>query len=373
MPSKRGKRRSKEDERQASDESNQKAHVSGPRPFWSGTIAFGLVSLPVGLYPANRSKPVSLRMIDEEGTPLARRYFCEKEQRTLSNDELVRGYEIEKNEFVVVEDNELDELAPEKSQEIDLKRFVALEEIDPMYFERAYFLTPDKGATKAYRLLAKSMEESSRAGIATFVMRGKEYLVAIIAEKGILRAETLRFFEEVRTPEDVGLPTSEMPQKLQAKRFEKAIDKLTTDTLERAALEDRHSQQILARVREKLDNDEDIIGAPETAQPDDEPGGEVIDLMQVLKQSLEQGESPAGRPIKKEKTKKEASKTSGKRGGSTQASGKGKGKAASRRKSGPDLTRLSKSELYQRAQELDISGRSNMSKSQLIEAIEIVV
>lgn len=368
MPSKRGKRRSKGDERQASDENNQKAHVSGPRPFWSGTIAFGLVSLPVGLYPANRSKPVSLRMIDEQGTPLTRRYFCEKEQRTLSNDELVRGYEIEKNEFVVVEDNELDELAPEKSQEIDLKRFVALEEIDPMYFERAYFLTPDKGATKAYRLLAKSMEESSRAGIATFVMRGKEYLVAIIAEKGILRAETLRFYEEVRTPEDVGLPDSETPQKLQVARLEKAIDKLTTDTLERAALEDRHSQQILARVREKLDNDEDIIGVPETAQPDDEPGGEVVDLMQVLKQSLEQGESPAGRPVT-EKTKK-STKNSDKRRGNTRAGGKGKGKAASRKKTGPDLTRLSKSELYQRAQELDISGRSHMSKAQLIEAIE---
>lgn len=118
-------------------------------------------------------------MVDAEGTPLARRYYCEKEARILTGSELIRGYEVERDDYVLVEDDELEALAPEKSQDIDLERFVGLDEIAPIYFERAYFLTPEGGATRAYRLLAGSMESASRAGIATFVMRGKQYLVAI--------------------------------------------------------------------------------------------------------------------------------------------------------------------------------------------------
>jgi DNA end-binding protein Ku len=130
----------------------------GPRPFWSGTITFGLVSLPVSLFVATRSKKVSLRMIDDEGKLLARRYFCPKQERALEPEEIVRGYAVEKDKFVAVKDDELDAIAPQKPQEIDLRRFVPVDAIDPMYFERAYFLTLGKGATKPYRLLAKSMK-----------------------------------------------------------------------------------------------------------------------------------------------------------------------------------------------------------------------
>lgn len=311
------KSESKKTSSQKGQRHKHEASVSGPRPFWSGTIAFGLVSLPVGLFPANRSKPVSLRMVDDNGTPLARRYFCEKEQRALTQNELVRGFEIEKNEFVVVKDRELDELAPEKSQEIDLKRFVARDEIDPMFFERAYFLTPEKGATKAYRLLASSMEDADRAGIATFVMRGKEYLIAIVAEKGILRAETLRFHDELRTPSDIELPDIDNHKADSAKvrTFEKGIKMLTKDTLDRKALEDRHSQQLLERVREKLDQGEDVIDAPQAPEDESEEGGEVVDLMQVLKQSLAQGYSPVtgSPPKRKSKAKSTWGETSRKK------------------------------------------------------------
>lgn len=348
---------------------DSQTQVSGPRPFWSGTIAFGLVSLPVGLFPANRSKPVSLRMVDDSGTPLARRYFCEKEERPLTQNDLVRGFEIEKNEFIVIEDRELDELAPEKSQEIDLKRFVALNEIDPMYFERAYFLTPEKGATKAYRLLASSMEDAGRAGIATFVMRGKEYLIAIVAEKGILRAETLRFYEELRTPEDVGLPAiaDQEADGAQVRTFEKSIKALSRDELDRDALEDRHSRQVLERVREKLDKGEDIIDAPQAAEDETEQGGEVVDLMQVLKQSLAQGHSPVtGKPPKRKTPARKPSERQAKR----------KPRSAAKRKSAPKsrpgnatLADSSKGVLYERAQQLGIAGRSSMSKEQLMKAI----
>lgn len=348
---------------------NEESRVSGPRPFWSGTITFGLVSLPVGLYPANRSKPVSLRMIDQDGTPLARRYFCEKEARTLRSDELVRGYEVEKNNFVVIEDRELEELAPEKSQEIDLKRFVSLSEIDPIYFERAYFLTPEKGITKAYRLLAKSMEDSQRAGIATFVMRGKEYLVAIIAERGILRAETLRFHEEVRTPESVGLPAVERPDESRVSLFGRAMDALSSDTLERSALEDGYSRKIIERVSEKLDKGEGVITMD--SEPDEEvdQGGDVVDLMQVLKQSLEQGQTPSDRPAKRSQPISRKAKATGSTSDERGMRRTGR-KATAKRSEQQSLSDLSRSELYEKAQALDIPGRSHMNKEQLIQAIE---
>src|SRR5690606_2702535 len=140
-------------------------------------------------FTATRSSGPSLRMIDQDGTPLRRVYFCSSEQVPLDADDIVRGYEIEKNRFVLIEDEELEAIAPEKSQEIALERFVDVDAIDPIYFERAYFLAPGRGGARPYRLLAEVMESSARAGIATFVMRGKEYLVAIISERGLLRAE----------------------------------------------------------------------------------------------------------------------------------------------------------------------------------------
>ncbi|MGH7464778.1 MAG: Ku protein, partial [Longimicrobiales bacterium] len=221
------------------------------RSFWSGTITFGLVSIPVELFPANRSQGVSLRMVSDDGTPLARRYFCPKEERELDWEEIVRGYEIEKNEFVVVTDDELERLEPDKTRDIDLRRFVSAAGIDPIYFERAYYLTPGGNSTKAYRLLAATMEQMDRAGIATFVMRGKEYLIAILAENGIMRAETLRFADEVRSPQDVGLPEPVKPKAAAVKSIEKAIAKLVEQDLDEDELTDRAAEQLLKLVEKK--------------------------------------------------------------------------------------------------------------------------
>ena len=171
---------------------------SGARPFWSGTLTFGLVSVPVDLYPGNRTNRATLRMLGPEGEPLARRYFSQKTGRALDNEHMVRGYEFDKDKYVVITDEELERLAPDQSRDIDLRRFVELKSIPPLYFDRSYFLAPSAGSEKAYRLLSETMQKEKLAGIATFVMRGKEYLVAIFPENGILRAETLRFADELR-------------------------------------------------------------------------------------------------------------------------------------------------------------------------------
>src|SRR5437588_6010134 len=155
------------------------AEQKGARPFWSGTLTFGLVSVPVELYPGTRTNRAPLRMLGPEHEPLSRRYYSEKTGRDLDANDMVRGYEIDKDKYVVVTDEELERLAPEQSRDIDLRRFVDLESIPPIYFDRSYFLAPAEGSEKAYRLLVDTMEKSHLSGIATFVMRGKEYLVAI--------------------------------------------------------------------------------------------------------------------------------------------------------------------------------------------------
>src|SRR5438876_11950716 len=160
-------------------------NARGARPFWSGTLTFGLVSVPVDHYPGNRTNRAPLRMLGPEGEPLSRRYYSEKSGRDLDDDEMIRGYEIEKDRYVIVTDEELERLAPEQSRDLDLRRFVPLEDIPPLYFDRSYFLAPSEGSEKAYKLLAETMAKSGLAGIATFVMRGKEYLVAIFPEDKI--------------------------------------------------------------------------------------------------------------------------------------------------------------------------------------------
>src|SRR2546421_590780 len=136
---------------------------------------------------------------------------------------MVRGFEYEKGKYVIVTDEELERLAPEQSRDIDLRKFVDLESIPPLYFDRSYFLAPSQGSEKAYRLLAETMEKNKLAGMATFVMRGKEYLVAIFPENGILRAETMRFADELRSPKEVGLPEKKKVPAATVKKFERLI------------------------------------------------------------------------------------------------------------------------------------------------------
>jgi DNA end-binding protein Ku len=311
------------------------------RGFWSGNIAFGLVSVPVSLFSANRAGGVSLRMVDEDGTPLQRRYFCSKEERLLENDEIVRGYEVEEDRFVVVEDDELEAISPDKSREIKLENFVAVTDIDPAYFERAYFLIPDEDGSRPYWLLARVMEETGRAGIATFVMRGKEYLVAILAKHGVLRAETLRFHDELRKPGQIGLPDVAKPDSKLVRSIHSAMRKLQAETLDEGSLIDEYSSRLEGLVERKLRKGEDVVKAPDDVAPGERESAEVIDLMQILKERMRSKGTPTG--------------------AARSAQGAKAGRGA--------LERRTKEELYERAKTLGISGRSSMSKQELISAI----
>ena len=317
----------------------------GARSLWSGAITFGLLSLAVDLFPAVRSEAVPLKIVDSKHRLLTRRYFCPQHERMLSRDEIVRGYEIREGEYVIVTDEELESLAPEKSRAIDLRKFVEIAEIDPMYFKRSYLLTPaESEATRAYRLLAETMERSGRAGIATFVMRGKEYLVALLSENGVLRAETLRFHDELRRPEEAGLPLDVVPEPRDVERYRRVIAALAADEIDRDELADTRTAKLRALIDSKLERGVDVERAAVAEEAQDE--AEIIDLMEVLKRRLQPEErEPA--PARE----------------------KPAGRTEARARRDDDLEGRTRAELYERAKALGVPGRSKMSKDELVRAL----
>lgn len=254
------------------------------RPIWSGTLSFGLVSVPVNLFAAQRGSAPALRWLDADGTPLARRYYCPAHDEEVDSEHLVRGFELPNGDHVVLDDDELTALAPKKSRDIDLRLFVKPESIDPLYFERAYVMAPAGESVKAYRLLAEVMEHKGHAGIATFVMREKEYLVAIFAQGGLLRVETLRFADELRSPHDVGLPEKPSADPEQVRAFTRAIDKLAKPKLALQELADASAERVRELAERKRKRGEDVVEgvAPQALAAN----AEVIDMMEMLKQSL---------------------------------------------------------------------------------------
>ena len=280
---------------QASESTRPTAHG-----VWSGSITFGLVTIPVELYSATRRAGVALRMLGPDGTPLARQYVCPADDRVLSRDEIARGYEVEEGKFVVVTDDEFEQLAPRRSRDIELARFVPRDSIDPIYFVRPYFVLPGAEQTKAYRLLAATMEATGRAALANFVMRGKEYAVALFADRGVLRAETLRFADELRSPPEMGIGG---PEKVDAARvavMKRAIAKRVQKRLDEGELVDEESSRVLELARAKLARGRDVLKAPEAperqqAADEADPGGEVIDLFALIQRRLRE-KAPAKVP-----------------------------------------------------------------------------
>ena len=223
-------------------------------------------------------------MLGPDGQPLARRYYSQKTEKELDADEIVRGYEIKPDKYVIITDEELERLAPEKTRDIDLKLFVPEDDIPPIYFERGYFLTPAAGSQKAYKLLAETMKKAGQAGVATFVMRGKEYLVAIFSDNGILRAEMMRFADELRSPADVGLPKKPKVPAASVRKFEKLISARAKKQFSPSKLADEQSEKLLKLVKKKKSNRKNIVEVEAEAEaPDDR---KVVDLVAVLKKSL---------------------------------------------------------------------------------------
>jgi DNA end-binding protein Ku len=271
--------------------------VAKERAIWSGALSFGLVNIPVRLFSATKSHDIGFHQYEEKtGRRIHNKRVAEGGNREIPYEHIVKGYEVSKGRVVFIEPEELEVLAPKKTQTIDIEEFVDLHEIDPIYWETTYFLAPDEraGAPKSYALLRQAMEETKRVGIGRFVMRTKEYLATIRPFADGLALETMYFADEVRSQSDV-LPAA--AKKASAPAQQVALAKQLIKSLEAhfdpKRYKDTYRDQVLELIRKKGRGEE--IEAPAAA----EPAAEVVDLMEALKASLG-GNKPA-RPTRRRK------------------------------------------------------------------------
>lgn len=285
---------------------------------WSGAISFGLVSIPVEMYSATADHTVHFNQF-QRGTSDRIRYkrVNERTGDEVEYGDIVKGSEVGNGEFVLVEPSELEDIAPGRSRTIDISAFVDLEEIDPIFYQKTYWLAPAKKEySKAYALLCQAMVETNRAGIATFVMRGKQYLTAVRARQGILALETLYFADEIRDPREITVPASKGGKEL---KMATALIEAMSEPWRPEEFRDTYTERVRKLIEDKQKGNEIVVEA--------EPPGatEVVDLMEALQRSVE---GSANR-----------------------------------------LSKLTKAELDSKARSLQIRGRSKMNRAELEQAV----
>jgi DNA end-binding protein Ku len=286
----------------------------------------------VKLYSAVARRGISLRELREsDGARIRHRRVAEGTDEEVPYEKIVKAFELGKDRYVPITKDEMEALAPEKTRAVEVKDFVDLEDIDPIYFDSPYYLGPAEGAEKAYSLLAKAMEESGKVAIARFVLRNKEHLAALRAGDGVLTLTTMRFADEVVPPNELddALP-SKKPKidKREVEMAEKLIDSLTTD-FDPGAYRDEYREQLLSLIERKAEG-EDVLAGTTTEEP--EPT-RAPDLMAALEESIAavKGDgSGNGKATKKpaKKRKKAASKSSSSKSKSKKRSSRTKAKSS---------------------------------------------
>jgi DNA end-binding protein Ku len=255
-----------------------------PHSIGSGTISFGLVAIPIRLYTAASSASVSFNLLHATcGSRIRQQTFCPACNQTVERTALVKGYEVLKDQYVRVTDDELKALEGEASKTIDIAEFVPLPQVDPIYFEKTYYLGPDKGGEKPYRLLADAMAKSEQVAVAKFIMRGKETLVLIRAAQGGLMLHTMYFADEVR---DFGEIERGQSAKIGDREMELAlqlIKGLASEAFQPEQYKDEYRQRVLDLVNSKAEGKQ-LTAAPAVAERP-----RVVDLMAALKESLAKG------------------------------------------------------------------------------------
>jgi DNA end-binding protein Ku len=280
------------------------------RAIWSGAISFGLVNIPVKLYSAVSRKTVRFHQLDSaDNGRIQQKRVNPRTGEEVPYENLVKGYEIGPDRYVVVDPDELDSLSPEKTRTIDIEDFVDLEQIDPIFYDHPYYLVPGTGAEKAYRLLLDAMDESGKVAIARVVLRSKENLVAIRPRDGVLTMETLLFSDEVIPPDDLDdLPEGgKKTTKRELDMAQQLIDSLSSD-FEPERYRDEYRDRVLDLIERKSQGEEIVVEAPA-----EEPK-KVPDLMAALEASIAAGKSQGG---SKKKPRAKASSSNGSKSGSS--------------------------------------------------------
>jgi DNA end-binding protein Ku len=254
-----------------------------PRSIWSGAISFGLVNVPVKLYSAVSRKTVRFHQLNREtGNRISQRRVDPVTEEEVAYDDIVKGYELTKDSYVLITPEELEALDPERTRTIDIEDFVDLEDIDPIFYDHPYYLVPDTGATKAYGLLLNAMQESGKVAIAKVVLRSKEQLVAIRPQDDLLCMETMIFSDEVVSHDSIDDLPDAKELKASARELKMAqqlIESLSTEW-EPAKYRDEYREKVLELIERKAAGEE-IAVQPEAPQPTKVP-----DLMAALEASL---------------------------------------------------------------------------------------
>ena len=260
-----------------------------PRTLWRGTLSFGLVTIPVGLYTAVEDRSPSFNQLRaSDHSRVSYKRVAKADGEEVDYDDIVKGYQYERDRYVVFDDEELAALRPKSSRMIEIQQFVPLEQIDPIYFDRAYYLTPDPSGIKAYALLAEAMADRNAVAICKITLRDKEHLATLRLRDGIFVLETMHWPDEIRefSLEDAGIDEVPEPRDQEVKMARALIENLTED-FDPGQFKDSYRERILEAVQAKVEGEE--ITVAEAEEP-----ATVVDLMDALKRSVEESRERKG-------------------------------------------------------------------------------
>ncbi len=253
-----------------------------PRPLWNGSISFGLVNVPVRLFRAQSPQDVRFHQLHQsDGVRIQQKRICPAHGEEVSYDEIVKGYELSPERYVIIEPDELNALDPKATHTIEIEDFVDLVDIDPLFFETGYYVVPDARSAKPYALLVRAMEETQKVAIARFVMRTKEYLCAIRAKDNALILETMLYADELVSSDELTLPGDELeePTARELKMATSLVESLS-GPFEPEKYRDEYREKVMALIDAKAEGNA-IVSAPEQREP-----APVVDLMAALEASL---------------------------------------------------------------------------------------
>jgi DNA end-binding protein Ku len=267
------------------------------RSMWNGTISFGLVTIPVALYPATRRDELSFRLLRKsDQSPVNYKRVAEADGKEVPWGEIVKGYEYEKGKFVILKEEDFKRVDLEAAaQTIDIMDFVKVEDINPMYFQKPYYLEPQKGGDKPYALLREALSNSGKIGVAKVVIRTREHLAGVKAQGDALILEIMHFGDELVDADELKFPKAKQAREREVAMAKKLVDGMTT-SWDPAKYEDEYKTQLMAMIEEKVKNP----GAKHDAPKSSKKPTNVIDLMSVLQESLGQtkarGKTPTAKP-----------------------------------------------------------------------------
>ena len=305
---------------------------SVPRAIWTGSVTFGLVNVPVRMVSAVEERKLHFHYVHApDSSRIGYEKVCKAEGKPVPDDEIVKAFEYEKGEYVFMTDEDFEAAAAESTKTIEIRDFVAADEIDPIYFERTYYLAPQEGAEKVYALLVQAMERSGLVAIAKYVMRDRQNLGALRVRDGVIALERMYFGDEIRPASEIA-PEDVKVDKRELEMAEQLVESFAGE-FDPSRYEDTYRDALCEIIRAKRTGEE--VHVPERVEEVEQ----APDLLSALRASVEAAQG-----------------------------GRGRGRRRSR-SNGGDLAKLTKDELYERAKELDVKGRADMSKDELVEAL----